>query len=104
MTNEPRFSSTDSLVIRGIWKSSIGVLTSSWCESSQPGPLRRVRVLLGVQLDDELLLHRRRDLTAFGLAQDLCGQAIVIGLQPCRHLSGQLSGIADHLLCRRPSL
>ena len=27
-TIEPRFSSTDSLVIRGIWKSSIRVLTS----------------------------------------------------------------------------
>jgi hypothetical protein len=28
-TKVPRFSSPDSLVMRGIWKSSIGVLTSS---------------------------------------------------------------------------
>ena len=31
-------------------------------------------VLLRVQLDDELLLHRRRDLTTLGLAQHLRGE------------------------------
>ena len=54
--------------------------------------------LLGVQLDDELLLHRRRDLATLGLAQHLGGERIVVGLQPRRNLSGQLGGVADDRL------
>src|ERR1700693_3147489 len=71
IVNVPRFCSTDSLVIRGIWKSSMRVLTSSWSSagllwhaagSCLRGPAslgpRAVVLLLRVQLDDELLLHR----------------------------------------------
>src|SRR5919197_2328356 len=86
--------------MRGIWKSSIGeVLT---VVSSAPrvregvrGALRGVFWLLRVQLDDELLLHGRRDLTALGLAQHLGGERVVVGLQPGRHLGGELGGVAD---------
>ena len=42
--------------------------------------------LLRVELHDELLLHRRGDLRALGLAQHLRGQLIVVGLQPGRDL------------------
>ena len=45
-----------------------------WCSRVGSG-------LLGVQLDDQLLLHRRRDLRALGEAQDLGGERVVIGLQ-----------------------
>ena len=48
----------------------------------EPGELVR---LLRVQLDDELLLHRRRDLATLGEPQDLARQVVVIGLQPGRH-------------------
>ena len=89
-------SSTVSLVMRGIWKSSIegpdlrrGPGAGGERRPSRGAACGRegARVesgLLGVQLDDELLLHRRRDLAALGLAQHLRGQRVVVGLQPGR--------------------
>src|SRR6478752_10226535 len=60
--------------MRGTWKSV--VMSSLRCVLKlKPG-------LLGVQLDDELLLHRRRDLRALRVAQDLRGERIVVRLQP----------------------
>src|SRR4051795_10721494 len=52
--------------------------------------------LLGIELDDELLLHRRGDLRALGPAQHLGGELVVVGLQPCRDLSDELGRVADH--------
>src|SRR5690348_4811838 len=99
MTNEPRLSSTDSLVMRGIWKSSIGrVLTSCHTRPARTASGRGLECgwwLLRVQLDDELLLHGGGDLAALRLAQDLRRQRIVVGLQPRGHLCGELGGIAD---------
>src|ERR671921_304017 len=110
MVNEPRFSSTVSLVIRGTWKSSIRVLTSG-CHGavalSRSGRARRWKRenwLLGVELDDELLLHRRGDLAALRLAQDLGRERVVVGLQPRRDLRGQLGRVTDERLDRRPRL
>src|SRR3954447_9708172 len=100
MVKEPRFSSTCSEVIRGIWKSSIGVLTvvSRTPRGGRAGAARSgVSWLLGVQLDDELLLHGRRDLTALGLAQHLGGERVVVGLEPGRNLGRQLRRVADEL-------
>ena len=57
-----------------------------------------LKVLLGVQLDDELLLHRGRDLAALRLAQHLCGERVMVGLEPRRDLRGQLGGVADERL------
>src|ERR687886_817323 len=69
--------------------------------AARDGELRARRVrcvwLLGVQLDDELLLHWRRDLTALGLAQHLGGERVVVGLEPGGHLGGELRGVADQL-------
>src|SRR3954467_5435433 len=101
MVNEPRLSSTCSEVIRGIWKSSIGVLTV--VSRAPRGGMGRcaarsgVSSLLGVQLDDELLLHRRRDLATLGLAQHLGGERVMVGLEPRRHLGRELRRIADEL-------
>src|SRR3954454_166967 len=50
--------------------------------------------LLGVQLDDELLLHGRDDLVTVGQAEDLGGQRVVVGLEPGRHRRDQLSRVA----------
>src|ERR1039457_5602453 len=112
MVKVPRFCSTDSLVIRGIWKSSIRVLTSCWCET---GALRERRLLravtpkeapargkrlLRVQLDDELLLHRRGHLSALRLAQHLGRERLVVGLEPRGDLSGELGGVPYHLHSR----
>src|SRR3954466_188817 len=58
----------------------------------------KARRLLRVQLDDELLLHRRGDLATLGLAQHLRGERVVVGLQPRRDLSRQFGGIADDLV------
>src|SRR5665647_909196 len=38
--------------------------------------------LLGVELDDELFLHRCVDLVALGSAQDLAGEVVVVDQQP----------------------
>src|SRR3954451_17843170 len=101
MVNEPRLSSTCSEVIRGIWKSSIGVLTV--VSRAPRGGMGRcaarsgVSSLLGVQLDDELLLHRRRDLATLGLAQHLGGERVMLGLEPRRHLGRELRRVADEI-------
>ncbi len=91
MVNVPRFCSADSLVIRGIWKSSIMspnvVLVSHRRRQdagSGHGPdlgaAQKLLLLLRVQLDDELLLHRRGDLTPLRLAQNLGRERLVVGL------------------------
>src|SRR6476469_8402198 len=99
MANDPRVSSTVSLEMRGTWKSSMRrVLSSSLSPAGRaapPGFKVWLWGLLGVQLDDELFLDRSRDLAALRLAQHLGGERIVIGLQPRRHLSRQLGGVAD---------
>src|ERR1700744_1019378 len=90
MVNVPRRSSTFSAVILGTWKSV--VMSSLRCFlSSECFWLG----LLGVELDDELLLDRRRDLTALGVAQDLGGQGVVIGMQPSRDRRNQFRRAAD---------
>src|SRR3954452_9008189 len=61
--------------MRGTWKSVVMSSLLWWFG-------KRLSGLLGVELDDELLLDRRRDLGALGVAQDLGGEGIVIGLQP----------------------
>src|SRR3954452_7491255 len=126
MMNDPRFSSTDSPVMRGIWKSSMGVLIpwwvsrrrtgtesagvcapggrAGWVGPVQPLPARVLLLLLGVQLDDQLLLHGRRDLTTLRLAEHLRRQAVVVGLQPRRDLSGELGRVADDGLGAGPDL
>src|SRR3954452_5622511 len=58
---------------------------------------KRIFRLLGVQLDDQLLLDRRRDLRALGIAQDLGGQRVVIGLQPGRNGRDQLGRPTDRV-------
>src|SRR3712207_6373042 len=85
--------------MRGIWKSSIGGDPGLWGLRS----LARTG-LLRVKLDDELLLHRGGDLPPLGLAQHLRRERVVVGLQPRRHLRGELGGVADHGLRRGPGL
>src|ERR1700722_9378269 len=58
-------------------------------------------LLLRVQLDDELLLHRRGDLASLRLAQHLGRQRLVVGLKPRRNLSGELGCVPDDLRRRR---
>ena len=53
--------------------------------------------LLRVKLDDQLLLHRGGDLSPLGLAEHLRRKRVVVGLEPGRHLAGQLGRVADHL-------
>src|SRR3954469_1975522 len=64
-------------------------------EAARFGVSGSVFLLLRVQLDDELLLDRRRDLTALGLAQHLGGERVMVRLQPGWNLGGQLGGVAD---------
>src|SRR3954451_7778189 len=106
MAKEPReASSTVSLEMRGTWKSS---MWRGSCRRHSPASLCGARSgsklvigLLGVQLDDELFLHGRRDLAALRGAQHLRGERVVVGLQPGRDLCGQLGRIPDRGLCRR---
>src|SRR5512132_2169916 len=105
MANEPRLSSTCSEVMRGIWKSSIGGPDCRFTARRAKRGAAAARFgcvgfgpavfLLRVQLDDELLLHRRRDLTTLGPAQHLGGERVMVRLQPGRNLGGQLGGVAD---------
>src|SRR4051794_23922225 len=60
--------------------------------------------LLRVELDDELLLHRRVDLRTLGVAQHLRRQSVVIRLKPRRDGGRQFGRIADHLGRTRPGL
>src|SRR6476661_10534192 len=98
MVKVPRRSSTFSEVMRGTWKS---VVMSSLRMRVQKF---RNSGLLGVELDDELLLDRRRDLGALGVAQDLGGEGIVIGLQPGRNGGNQFRRPLDRVGGGRPGL
>src|SRR3954452_22336645 len=60
--------------------------------------------LLGVELHDQLLLHRRGDLRALGAAEHLRGELVVVGLQPGGHLRHELRRVADHVLGVRAGL
>src|SRR3954454_21508571 len=60
--------------------------------------------LLGVQLDDELLLHGRDDLVTVGQAEDLGGQRVVVGLEPGRHRRDHLGAVTDDGLGARAGL
>src|SRR3954468_24774927 len=100
IANEPRSSSTVSLEMRGTWKSSMWRRSCRrHSRSAPPQGAFGFQVcgsgLLGVQLDDELLLNRSGDLAALRLAQHLGGERVVIRLQPSRHLRRQLRGVAD---------
>src|SRR5207244_1149198 len=55
-------------------------------------------LLLGVELDDELLLHGRVDLRPLGLLQNFSGQSVVVGLEPRRHRGHEIRRVADRLL------
>src|ERR671916_1872062 len=52
--------------------------------AARPWPRRGsgMSSLLRVQLDDELLLHRHRNLGAVGMSQHLRREAVVVGLEP----------------------
>src|SRR5260370_5052883 len=91
------------------------VLTSFWCRAGvgRTAAHKRRRLcgrrlgmslVLRVQLDDELLLHRGGNLAPLRLAQLLGRQRLVIGLQPRGNLAGQLSGAPDNLSGRRGRL
>src|SRR3954453_11743980 len=60
--------------------------------------------LLRVELDDELLLHRRVDLRTLGVAQHLRRQSVVIRLKPRRYGGRQFGRIANRLGRAGPSL
>src|SRR5947208_10199284 len=60
------------------------------------------QLLFGVQLDDELLLHRHCDLVSLGQSKDLRGQRVVVGLEPRRNRGGQLRGVAYDSLALAP--
>src|SRR3954453_18627003 len=88
------------LRLRGSCRASRAAVPPRWS-----GTARVVsRVLLGVQLDDELLLHGRRDLTTVRLAQHLRRQAVVVGLQPRGDLGGELGRVADDRFGAGPDL
>src|SRR3954453_4439400 len=99
IVNVPRLSSTFSAEIWGVWNSSMGFLRVG---SQPPGDPRNAvgraaGVLLRVELDDELLLHRRVDLRTLGVAQHLRRQSVVIRLKPRRDGGRQFGRVADHL-------
>src|SRR5918992_1599685 len=71
------------------------------CSPHTPAWAGASLVLLRVELDDELLLDRRGDLSPLWQAEDLRGQPVVVGLQPRRHCGGELGGLADDGLDRR---
>src|SRR3954449_11703446 len=81
----------------GIWNSSIQGPASYRCPGSGCS-------LLGVQLDDELLLHGRDDLVTVRQAEDLGGQRVVVGLKPCRNRRDQLCAVTDDGLGARAGL
>src|SRR5919199_1619326 len=60
--------------------------------------------LLRVELDDELLLHRRVDLRTLGVAQHLRRKSVVIGLKPRRHGGRQVGRVSDDRLGLRRRL
>src|SRR4029079_4500992 len=94
ITKTPRLSSTSSWTIRGIWNSIRLVRTAI---PSFPSLLR-------VKLDDERFLDRRVDLLTLRPLEHLAGEAVVVGLEPRGHRSGQVGGVADDLLGRAARL
>src|SRR6185312_12884230 len=64
------------------------------------GAPARGKRLLRVQLDDELLLHRRGHLSPLRLAQHLGRERLMVGLEPRWNLSGELGGVPYHLHSR----
>src|SRR5439155_7027934 len=78
ITNTPRCSSTSSWTIFGIWNSIKLVRIAKalpFGRAAESSPR-----LLRVELDDQLLLHRRVDLGPLGQLEDLAGEAVVVGL------------------------
>src|SRR3954451_3245827 len=105
MVNEPRLSSPVSAEIWGVWNSSIASFVSGAQRSAAGGGAgRRVSVLLRVELDDELFLHRRVDLRTLGMAQHLRRKSVVIGLEPGGHGRHEVGRVPDDLLGRRGGL
>src|SRR5579862_1376621 len=96
MAKTPRSSLTSSWVILGTWK-SITV------ERADIRSFPRVE-LLGVELDDQLFLHRRVDLVALGPLEHLAGEAFVVGLEPRGDRGGQIGCVPDDLLGGRAAL
>src|SRR5439155_3699481 len=90
MTKTPRWSSTSSWTIFGIWKFISRV--------AKEFPFF---LLLRIELDDELFLDGRVDLAALRLLQHLPGEAVVVGLQPGCDGRDEIGCVADHLLRRR---
>src|SRR5262249_9437681 len=88
----PRFSSTSSWTILGIWNS-----------------IRLVRVAIGsfragllrVELDDQGLLNGRVDLAPLRRLENLSGQAVVVGLEPWGDRGGEVGRVTDGLLGSR---
>src|ERR1700710_2693858 len=83
--------------MRGTWKSVVMSSLRMRVQSLGSG-------LLGVQLDDQLLLYRRRDLGALGVAQNLGGESVVVGLQPGRHGGDKFRRPLDRVGGRRGGL
>src|SRR4051812_23603816 len=98
ITKTPRCSLTSSWVIFGTWK-SITVLRADILSFRF-----ELGALLGVELDDQLFLHRRVDLGALRPLQHLAGQALVVGLQPRGDGGGEVGRVANHLLGRGTGL
>src|SRR3954469_15731475 len=101
MVKVPRLSSTFSAEIWGIWNSSIRLIPSCRVPSGS-GVAGPAWALLRVELDDELLLHRRVDLRTLGVAQHLRCESVVIGLQPGRYRRREVGGVPDRLRGTRP--
>src|SRR5215210_2557191 len=104
MVNVPRLSSTVSAAIWGVWNSIMYVLLVMARPPASAGADACVRVLLRVQLDDELLLHRRCDLVPLRMTKHLRGEAVVVRLEPRRDRSCELGGVTHHRLGRRAGL
>src|SRR5664279_264769 len=96
MTNVPCVGVTSSCAIFGIWKSiSAGIRkVSGRAEVAGTG----CWALLGVELDDQLLLDGRVDLDTLGEAQDLAGEIVVVGKQPARDRRREVGRIANDRL------
>src|SRR5918997_948594 len=74
-----------SAEIWGVWNSIMGDVLRVGGRARSPLQRARLGLLLGVQLDDQLLLHRSGDLVAVRCPEHLGGQSVVVRLQPSRH-------------------
>src|SRR5919206_256480 len=105
MVKLPRFSWTFSAEICGVWNSSIRVC---FLRFGSGGRRRRRRPRWGslrVELDDELLLHRRVDLRPLGGAQHLRRESVVVGLEGAdRGLAAGARALHEHLDLLEPLL